>query len=164
MKWHILPLAAMAVVTACDQVTSPTEPVRTPPSLQATTEHTSFTVPLGDQINPCNGEYVVIDGTATFRTTTISDGHGGFHIYASATFVGKGIGLFGNEYTFSEVGTFDFYADQPFPNVFTGTQLIHLIGKGDAPNYTQTLLLHFTTNNNGVTTVSIENLRTKCSA
>ncbi len=113
-------------------------------------------------VNPCNGEFVDIEGWIQVRYDTRTDPHGGSHTVGRILEHGDGTGaVTGAAYVFAADTIFNANAEAI---QFGGTEnvIVRLIGQGQAPDFLGLQVLHFTVNPNGDLVGVVEIFRSEC--
>ena len=117
-----------------------------------------------DQLNPCNGETVVISGTLDITTRTTIDGKGRKHISFTdvphldgqgTTGAYKVVGVSREHDTFEVDGS-----DLPMTQSFTSR--VHVISQGKAPNYFDDFATHYSIDANGNMDVQFSHSDSRC--
>lgn len=113
--------------------------------------------------NPCNGESVILSGTAHTASSVTVDGTGQFHL--TAHFTGKITGAGSQGHTYVAVLNEQVAGNRfgSVPGHLTHTFTTNLISIGSAPNFRTGVLQHFTVNADGTTAVSFVILPARCS-
>ena len=113
-------------------------------------------------VNPCNGEFVSIEGWIQLRFETHTDQHGGSHTVGRILEHGDGTGAAtGARYVFSADTIFDFNAATIQFGVSENV-IVRLLGQGRVPNFLGLQVLHFTVNPNGDLVGVVEDFRSEC--
>jgi hypothetical protein len=123
---------------------------------------TTQNIPINTTLsNPCNGESVTLSGVAHEVSSVTIDGTGQFHLAAHFAGTITGTGSQGNMY----VGVLNeqFTRNGSIPGTFTHTFTTKLTSNGSAPNFSSSILEHFTVSADGTTTVSFLNFTATCS-
>jgi hypothetical protein len=126
-----------------------------------TTLHFNSTF-TGTQINPCNGEPVllVIDRSVVIHRTF--DNAGGIHLHNTVNLHGDGVGLVtGADYRLNSISTAHTTITQGANNQTLWQDAV-AIGKGDVPNFLFQETEHITINANDEVTVVFSHEFTKC--
>ena len=132
---------------------------------QASTSVDRRTIPVTlDQLNPCNGETVVISGTIDITTRTTIDGKGRKHIAFTDVphLDGRGsTGAYKVVGVAREHDTFE-VADSDLPMSQSFTARYHVISQGKAPNYFEDFATHYSVDASGSADVQFSHSSSKC--
>jgi hypothetical protein len=117
-----------------------------------------------DQLNPCNGETVVITGTIDIATRTTIDANGRTHIAFNDVPHLKGEGSTGGYKVAGVTREHDTFevADSDWPMTQSFTQRYHIISQGKAPNYIDDYAISYSVDASGNTEVRFEHASARC--
>jgi len=113
-------------------------------------------------VNPCNGEFVDVEGWIQLRFVTRTDANGGSHTVGRILEHGNGTGaVTGAAYVFSADSIITANAEA----IQSGTAqivVIRLLGQGQVPNFLGLQVLHFVVNPNGDLVGVVDDFRGEC--
>jgi hypothetical protein len=156
----LIVMTATGFLGACKQFFAPDMPER--PSFDTFVNHQNQTITFRQAVsattNPCNGEFVVLDGEMMIQYTVVVNENGSMHFEEQTTLQGvKGTGTFGNTYS----------ADATLHNqgevmLDGGAQVVHtaqnveVVSHGPAPNFINHYRFHITVSNDAITAMSVD--------
>ncbi|HEX9348506.1 MAG TPA: hypothetical protein VF919_13080 [Gemmatimonadales bacterium] len=147
------------LASGCAERSSPAGPTLVFQAVAPTAAPAPFVTGL---VNPCNGEFVDIEGWIQVRYDTRTDEHGGSHTVGRILEHGAGAGaVTGAAYVFAADTIFDANAETIQFGV-TENVIVRLLGQGQAPNFLGLQVLHFTVNPNGDLVGVVEDFRSEC--
>jgi hypothetical protein len=114
--------------------------------------------------NPCTGDDMHFTGTIHLLAAETFDGSGGIHIHfdnnvSRVTAVGTPSGTV---YHGVGGGWVEFNARDPYPFVYTETDVFGLISTGSSPNFFAIATFHVTVNANGTITSDVARISVGC--
>ena len=118
-----------------------------------------------DDVNPCNGEPVIMTGELILTTRTTIDSSGGLHVAFNLVPSGvRGEGASGAVYKAvgGEREHFNVDLDDDAPLTDTFTSVFNLVSQGSTDNFIARITFHVTVNANGEVTVVFDNVVAEC--
>jgi hypothetical protein len=114
------------------------------------------------QQNPCNGEWVAIEGTAHAIMHTLFDTGGGFHVTADMYYKGTGLGL-SSGIVYKIVDNTSEMSQSPDPTgVIRFEKQVVAVAPQQIDNFVIHVTAKLTVNANFVPTASFDHMTTKC--
>ncbi len=139
-----------------------------PAQAQAQPEHVEEHTPVTfEQVNPCTGEVILVEGTGHVVGHYTEDASGGLHYVLHSHSQGRGVSTSGAKYTFSSGSnqTHNVKVDASSAEAFTWTDRVIFNRQGsDTPgdDLQGHFLFHATVNANGELTVVFERAEFEC--
>lgn len=131
---------------------------------QATTTTTNVEIPINQTVTDCNGQPVVISGTAHMVVHFTVDGHGGTHAVIHTNYQDvTGTSQTNPAITYRAVNTSHQTFNSNVPqSEFTSTENVRLVSSGSTDNLIIQITAHTTINALGVATATVTNMAVKC--
>ena len=131
---------------------------------QSTSEQFPIDYKVGNVCSNDPNEIIQLSGTLHVNSTTVSDGHGGFHVTSHANWQGvEGTNLTtGEKYHFITRGKSSFNTNGELP--FTSTMTTHnnLVGEGSGVILVMQIIFKITVNANGEITTLFNHQSAEC--
>ena len=148
-----------ALSLGCAERPSPVAPALALQTVSPASAPTPFVTSL---LNPCNGEFVDIEGWIQLRFETRTHPPGGSNTVGRILEHGDGTGeITGARYEFSVDSILTAVA-QTIQFGSTENVIVRLLGQGQVPNFLGLQVLHFTVNPNGAVVGVVEDFRSEC--
>ena len=131
---------------------------------QASTVTTNVEIPINQTVTDCNGQPVVISGTAHMVVHFTLDGHGGTHVVVHNNYQDvTGTSQINPAITYRAVNTSHQTFNSNVPqSEFTSTENVRLVSSGPTDNLIVQITTHTTINALGVATATVTNMVVKC--
>ena len=126
-------------------------------------DHSTHTITL-DQLNPCNGETVVISGTIEVFSHSTTDPHGIKHFSRSVVPHLEGQGSTGKYTLVGVTREHDTYSatETELPQTQSFTSRYHVVSQGSAPNYLDDYATRLTIQADGSIEFQFEHIASRC--
>jgi len=131
---------------------------------QATTVTTNVEIPINQTVTDCNGQPVVVSGTAHMVVHFTTDAHGGTHAVVHTNYQDvTGTSQTNPAITYRAVNTSHQTFNSNVPqSEFTVTENVRLVSSGPTDNLIVQITTHTTINALGVATSTVTNMVVKC--